>query len=781
MDPNTTQPRNSRPRQTPRSQQELLERKAFEQKKRTQMRVVYLLFIFVSYISLFLIVASASKTGCVDGRKWVAVGNSLGVQGSQKELAQRGNIYAATGEPLRVTVTYYKLTLDLKADPLERLIKKFGERPVLDTLSQTIFKYFPELKQKTSKSQMLQEWMAVRRSGTKRNVRPIDRAISYEEYKAFFGDSVVMNRYDRNGKYRGARYYQKAFSTTHVYVRSSPYGTLADATIGAIHRETGQGRSGLEKYYNDILAGINGHSYQKLAARNQVARIVTSAPIHGCDIYTTIDPIIQAEVTQALQNTLRGSEARCGAAILMEVSTGRVVAIANLRKKRKDAVYKEYENIACCDLREPGSTIKAASMVIALDRDLISLDEFVDVGNGYWSYGRSRVTDHNAPNGYGAITYEQAFMKSSNVAMAKMIVNGFENDKEGFRDAFLKLGFDSLYCEEIPGAQHSKLDPVKYWDGASLAWAAFGYKSAHPPINILAFYNAIANGGKLLYPRFVDRIVDKSGVVRYSFQPKVLRDSICSDATLAKMHKILRLVVTDGTGKAVNSPLVSISGKTGTAQIYSEEKHNYQGGHYISFCGFFPSENPRYSVMAVMDLPPDAPYYSAGLQTGGVVRAIAEAVTARGTARSISDVAPKRQKSEGARLLSGRLGEVSQFAAQEQMQLDIDQGLQHDTYVNIEPTSQGHWRVSPRQKSFHGVVPDLINLPVSEAMYQLQLRGLRGRLVGQGHVIAQSPVAGSPATAGSIVTLSLGYRKSNATAKSIESTEAKEKKSDDPR
>ena len=751
----------SKARREPRSVQERREHQAQEKSKRSSMRIWHTLFVVFSLASLIAIVISATKTGCVEGDKWVALSKTLDGPREKKEIALRGNIYASTGEPLRVTVAYYKIDLDLKAEGLKKLYEQCGERKVLDTLADVVLRHFPDIKEKKSHNQLVNEWtqkiQKTRNTKVHPIVDPIGRLITYYEYNAFFTDSLVMYRYDRKGNKKRSPYY-RGFKSQNRYVRACPYNHLADATIGSINKETGVGNSGLEAYYDDVLSGADGRSQVAYASRKGT-RIITTAPIHGYDLYTTIDPELQRVATNALREVLEASSALYGTAILMESSTGRIVAISNLKRLAEDPVYKERDNSACIDFVEPGSTIKPVSMMIALDRGIVTPEQTVDVGNGVWEYGKRFVRDHNAnKGGYGVITYEEVMKYSSNVGIAKMIVGGFHDSPNDFRKAFLDLGFDELCCQEIPGAQKSGIKPVDTWDATTLAWLSFGYVSRHPPINILAFYNAIANGGKMLNPYLVDRIVDKSGRVIHSAQPKVLRDSICSDRTIEQLRHMLRGVVVDGTGKAVNSPLVSISGKTGTAQTLNPKTRTYEHcGHYVSFCGYFPSDNPRYSVISTVMLPPGVPY-SAGHQPGAVVRAIAEAVASRGTARSVTEIPPKQDKLKGVHITSGRLGAISKFAAQEKADLEVGKGIQHDTPVAVEEASEGKWRVRAYSNVPKNVMPNLIGFSVSEALYQLQIRGVKVHLVGQGHVIAQSHAYGTELKKGEVIVLTLGYR-----------------------
>ena len=239
----------SKAKREPRSVQERREHHAQEKRKRSIMRIWHTLFVVFSLFSLFAIVISATKTGCVEGDKWVALSKTLDGPREKKEIALRGNIYASTGEPLRVTVAYYKIDLDLKAEGLKNLYEQCGERKVLDTLADAVLRHFPDIKAKKSHNQLINEWsqkiQKTRNSKAHPIVDPIGRLITYYEYNAFFTDSLVMYRYDRKGNKKRSPYY-RGFKSQNRYVRACPYNHLADATIGSINKETGIGKSGLE-------------------------------------------------------------------------------------------------------------------------------------------------------------------------------------------------------------------------------------------------------------------------------------------------------------------------------------------------------------------------------------------------------------------------------------------------------------------------------------------------------------------------------------------------------
>lgn len=701
-------------------------------KKRNTMRFIYTIFFACSIAASIAILVRSIKIGYIEGPHWLQCFERIRQEKVLVEPAIRGDIYATTGEPLRMSVAYYTLSLDLKAEGLLKLYKKYGERPILDTIAQMVCRNFPDIAQKKNRQLLVAEWQKEKRKG-KRIVYPIQRPISYYEYNRFFADKY-MSTYDSKGKRKGSSFYYRAFRSDNYYKRTSPLYNLADATIGTLDKDLNIGKSGFERGYDSILRGQDGSAKRTYVSRRP-SRIITKPPVHGFDLYTTIDSYIQHVATQALEATLQECYGDFGSATVMETHTGRIVAMCNLDKKSSGRYVEDY-NHACLDNIEPGSTFKAASMMIALDEKLVTPNETVDTGNGSWQYASYTISDTG--NKHGVMTYTQAMAQSSNVAIAKMIVNGFEHRKEAYLERLKDLGFGLTLTTEIPGAQRSQIPELGEWDKTTLGWLAHGYRSMHPPLAILTFYNGIASGGKLYKPYFVDRIVTKSGKVHQSFQPTLLRDSLCSTQTIEQLRAMLRQVVIDGTGRTVNSPLIEICGKTGTSKRYNKKTRSYKNnGYYISFCGFFPADNPRYTALVTIAIPHGQPPAS-GPWSGGVVRAIAEAIASKSAQRNIDELLPVQKNSYPTAVASGRLSAISAFAAQQDVQLQTPHNIAPNTLVSVSVQKDGHW-IATRKPSYKAnVMPDLYGLPLKEAMPLLQKRGLSVHLHGRGHVVAQS-------------------------------------------
>ena len=246
--------------------------------------------------------------------------------------------------------------------------------------------------------------------------------------------------------------------------------------------------------------------------------------------------------------------------------------------------------------RNPVSTFKVASIMVALEDGVCQPGDTVDVGNGIYMYKGARMTDHNNhKGGYGRISVEQAIWYSSNIGVAKTILKGYEKNPTKYVEGLYRIGLNEDLRLEIPGAGRAKIrrpdDTVRYWSKTALPWMSFGYETQIPPIYTLAFYNAIANNGKMVRPIFTKEILHNGKTVQ-SFSTEVVRESICSERTLNMIKDMLLGVVEKGTGKAVHSDFVRIAGKTGTAQIASGGVYR-QAGHQVAFCGYFPADEPE--------------------------------------------------------------------------------------------------------------------------------------------------------------------------------------------
>lgn len=411
------------------------------------------------------------------------------------------------------------------------------------------------------------------------------------------------------------------------YVRRQPYENLSLRTIGRIDPETGRGISGLEMYYNSWLAGKPGYSVrQRIAGRTD--DVVIEWPEDGYDVVSTLNADMMELVEIALRRRLHKTQSKWGCCVLMDVHSGEVRAISNL-KRSSDGEYYEGVNYAALRV-EPGSTFKALSLMVAIDDEKASLNDTVRISKRGWQYQDAVHVDAHAMD--TSLTLRSAFAVSSNIAFAKLITRCYEGSAYKFVKRLSKTGIMDSLTWEIPGCQTTNIQVPN--DVVTLSRMAYGYSLELTPLELLMFYNAVANDGKMVQPIFIKRIEDHGKVLERS-DTRVVKSAICKSSTLQDIRLAMHDVVWDdalGTAsktpwssKKVQSDNVHIAGKTGTAQILTNHKYDPHK-HRISFIGYFPEENPQYTCICMMEAPQGA--YDSGDDCGGVVKQVAEYVMA---------------------------------------------------------------------------------------------------------------------------------------------------------
>ena len=552
--------------------------------------------------------------------------------------------------------------------------------------------------------------------------------------------------------------YKSGFYTKEMVQRQKPFGTLASRTIGDIYGEieaggVTKGKNGLELQYDSLLRGEPGVSSVRRVGGGWT-NVVEIEPVDGMDIRTTIDINIQDITEKSLVDMLKKIDAESGTAVVMEVATGEVKAITNMGRIREGA-YAETKNHAVADEIEPGSTFKVASMMVALEDGICQPSDTVDVGKGIYMYKGARMTDHNMnKGGYGRISAEQAIWYSSNIGVAKIILKGYEKNPTKYVEGLYKLGLTIPLNLEIPGAGRAKIrmpnDTALYWSKTTLPWMSFGYETQIPPIYTLTFFNAIANGGKMVRPMFTKEIMHNGKTVQ-SFSTEVLKSSICSDNTLAIIKDMLLGVVEKGTGKAVHSDIIRIAGKTGTAQIASGGVYR-TSGHQVAFCGYFPADEPKYSCIVVIRRPRIG-YPSGGTMSGGVVKAIAEKVYASHMSFDVRDM---ERDSLAVILPAAKNGNLE---ALENVLDKLDVNVNTDSLETkwvVAKREDGEEELHLRDLAIReGLVPNVIGMGAKDAVFLLESAGLRVVLDGMGRVSAQSMGAGTRIAKGQSIRLTL--------------------------
>lgn len=520
--------------------------------------------------------------------------------------ATRGNILDCNGAPLASSMPQYLIYMDTR---VEALHTKNGElfKTHIDSLAMALHEIVGEKSAEEYKRMITQGYNA--RNG---RLRLCKKRINYLQKREL--DEVTLIK---KGQYKSGIIFEEQHD------RIKPFGRAASRTIGSIYGNGGYGNSGLEMAFEKELRGEPGVSArQRIGGRTENVTIREAQD--GYDIRTTIDANLQDIVEQNLLNPLERLNAEWGCCILMEVKTGEIKAIANL-DRGSDGNYYELQNHAVSRV-EPGSTFKPIALLVALDDGKIDIDDTVRIHKNGWKYMDLKHQDAHPMD--TVLTVRSGLAVSSNIMMAKIITHAYEGSAKKFVNRIARTGLtDSLYCE-IPGSQRVRIDVPR--DTVTLSKMSYGYSVELSPMQLAMFYNAIANDGKMMRPLLVTAIEDEGKTVK-SFKPEAVKNSICSSSTLEEIRGALHDVVWDnklGTasvnpwgGKKAQSNIVSIAGKTGTAQLLINGRYQNRR-HRITFVGYFPEEDPQYTCICMINDPKSG--YDAGYDCGGAVRRIAE-------------------------------------------------------------------------------------------------------------------------------------------------------------
>ena len=690
-----------------------------EKKQGTILRFA-LIFIGIA-CGFLLVLAQIIRLQTVERQHWL----SLAANQEPLEVVippRRGNIYDAEGRLLAGSLPRYMLTWDSRVEALR------GKNDTLfynniDSIAVGLSRIFRDKSAAAYKEQFIS---AYKRRDGRMKIQPAP--VSYTDMKR-----VKALPLFRRSKYTSGLIIEES------HKRIKPFGNLASRTIGGIYGETGAGNSGLEKRFNKELAGEPGLSERRRVAGKR-EDVTIEEPQNGCDIITTIDANLQDLTETMLRRQIEAIEGEWGCCILMEVGTGEVKAICNL-DRTSSGEYREMVNHAVMRY-EPGSTFKTVSMMAALDDGKVNFasDTFRVYKDG-WSYQDTRIRDaHPADTVYHV---RDAMAVSSNIALAKIVTQSYDKKAQKFTERVRRIGIcDSLPCE-IPGTQMTKLADPK--DMSTLAKMSYGYSVEMSPLQILTFYNGIANGGKMISPIIVKEL-QRNGKTVQRFESKVLKQSLCKPSTLAEIQECLHAVVWDnelGTasvlkwqGKVVRrkaqSPLVHIAGKTGTAQIF-ENGHYTTKHHRIAFVGYFPEEKPLYSCICVIHHPHLYGAYDAGANCGLVVRQIAEHTIAYTGITDSEELELPYDSIQKPDIMGGRQRNVSRAAKGADLKLPKTT----EEWVVVENMQQRGVQVSK------DVMPDVRGMAAMDAVFAVEQTGLQVQVRGKGKVWRQSLPAGT--------------------------------------
>ena len=650
----------------------------------------------------------------------------------------RGNIISSDGQLMASSLPEYKIYMDFKAggELKDSLLMLY-----LDSICDGLHQIFPDKSKAEFKSHILKG----RKKGS-RNYLLYPKRVSYIQYK----EAKRLPVFNMS-KYRGG-FHEQSFNQ-----RKKPFGSLAMRTLGDMYSDVTLGaKNGLELQYDSILKGQEGITHRQ-KVMNKYLNIVDIPPVDGCDIITTIDVGMQDIAEKALIDQLKEINGNVGVAILMEVKTGEVKAIVNMTKCN-DGIYREIKNNAVSDMMEPGSTFKTASIMVALEDGYITPDQKVDTKNGvYMMHGRP-MKDHNwHRGGYGVIDITKVLMVSSNIGVSRVIDENYHNQPEKYVNGLYKLGIATPLNLDIPGAAKKpniRRPTKENWSKTALAWMSIGYETQVPPMNTLAFYNAIANNGVMVKPKFVKAIV-KDGQIIKNIPTEVLNPAIASPKTIEQIQMILEKVVSEGLGQKAGSKQFHVSGKTGTAQV-SQGKGGYKTGrmqYLVSFCGYFPSEEPKYScIIAIQKSGLPA---SGGLMAGSVFSEIAERVYAKHLAQDLKGA------KDSTAILTPDVKHGNLTAAHYILnEIDIETTGTIPTHKN--KITWGNTQHNPNQNITltskeldEKKIPSVIGMGAKDAVYLLESLGLKVHVTGIGKVRNQSIPPGNTLIKGKTIQLRL--------------------------
>jgi cell division protein FtsI (penicillin-binding protein 3) len=696
-------------------------------------RANILLRVYLSFGLIVLLAVAVLVRLCdvqfVEGHKWRAMADSLSTKYINVEAA-RGNIYSSDGSLLATSIPEYELRMDLFAGGIDDDKVFYGK---VDSLALKLSQFF---KDKTPK-----EYSRYLRSARQDSARYllIKRKIGYQELKTIRTFPLY-----NIGKYSGG------LIAVQQNKRIKPFKFLASRTIGYKNENVANG-VGLEGAYGNY---INGESGKRLVQRiaggvwmpvNDEAEV---APKEGADIISTIDINMQDLAQSALERQLKLSDADYGTVILMEVNTGEVRAVANYTKV-SEGIYEEKFNYAIGGSQDPGSTFKLASYMALLEDKKVDTNTLVDTGDGFYRIPGHTIKDSHG--GIGVVTVMKAFEQSANTAVAKLVNNHYKDNPKQFTDHLYDIHMNERAVLQIPGEATPviKNPSNRSWNkNMTLPQMAYGYEMLITPLQILTFYNAVANNGKYIAPIFVKEIRRLGNPIE-QFHARVISNQICSDNTIKKLQAMLESVVTKGTGKLMGSPFYRVAGKTGTAQV-ADANRGYKGkrSYQSSFCGYFPADKPKYSIMVSINGAKNG-YYGATV-AGPVFKEIADRIYASDMQMysnvkdhfvgNTKNPEAKAGQSKAVKKVYTALGIKSLYAAK-------------SAYFNSIDTNNGV--VYEEYNSIKGIMPNVNGMGLKDALYLLGNVGLKTKVIGSGKVFSQSIPSGSKIGKGLAVELEL--------------------------
>lgn len=683
----------------------------------SRLGVVYL----ITFIVAVAILGQVLRIQMVSGETLRAEAESVS-ETHRTIPSSRGNILARDESTLASSLPRYEIAMDPNSTGMDQ--GSFDK--YLPGLAAGLSKVFPE---KTA-AQYLQLIKTAR--DARKGYVLIHKDASFDEVR--MTEKLPLFKL---GKFKGGLLLKM------ISVREKPYELLANRTIG--YAKEGETLVGIEGSFDYYLKGTDGRRLEERIGGGKWMPYSTDNevdPVDGWDVVTTLDVNYQDVAETALNDCLVKYQAEYGCAVLMEVSSGEILAMANLGRA-DDGNYYELKNYAINECLEPGSTFKVPAIMAALEDNFVKPEDTIQTFRGKFKLHGKDINDSHT-GGYGLITVQQVVEHSSNIGMARIIDKHYSAIPEHFLERLYGMGINLPLKLEIEGGQEPRIRTPEspFWSALTIPWMAFGYEVAMTPLQVLTFYNAIANNGTMVRPRLVRYLKSHSQRVM-SYKKDIMKSSICSRETLEIVKRMLIGVVNEGTAVNLKNDLYQIAGKTGTAVIFqgsrSYKDESGKKDYRASFVGYFPAENPKYSCIVVVSKPTGSTYYGATV-SGTVFKAISDKVFAtslelqKNLALS-SDTSMERIPAvspgdwqDTKKLLKNLNIPVTQA----QPDLALTRVVRNGDLLRADPV-----RIND------SLMPDFSGMGLKDVIPVLENMGYKIKVRGSGRIISQMPPAGT--------------------------------------
>lgn len=676
--------------------------------------------------------------------------------------AKRGDILAADGQVLATTLPEYKMYMDFMSWETDSVLRikdqLLRDRMLylkLDSVAQGMHELFPDIDPDEFKQHLLRG-----RAAKSHHWQLYKKQVSYVEYK-----KVMELPLFRLSRIQGG-----GFDKEEFLKRKHPYGSLAHATVGVYDEQRDSLRTGFEKRFDSYLRGKPGRGHKE-KVMNRFVPITDSMAVDGYDVVTTLDIAMQDLVEKTLRAQLQALQAEIGMCILMEVSTGDIKAVSSL-SRCSGGTYQELENRAMTSRREPGSVFKPMSFMVAMDDGKINMHSSARVGNGAHEFhGKTMRDSHRSGDSHLTLSVPDIIRTSSNVGVSLLINQHYGNNPRKFVEGLDRIGIRTDFQLPIDGYKppYIRYPEKGKWFATTLPWMSVGYETQVPPIQTLAFYNGVANGGKMMKPRIVSAIKNGDEIIEDFPVEYVIPDSrgnmMCSEQTLKNIKTCLEGVVARAncTGKDAYSKSFPIAGKTGTAQIWEHGRNT--GKYFVSFAGYFPADAPKYSMIVCIE---KAGIAYGGSMCGPVFKRIAESIWARDIRADIATTRDSTSHRHDLPIMrGGNLNSLS-FVLDE-LGLGYNRNYQtgnnilwggntSQTATSATLTSDGH-NMTKKDRALK--MPNVEGFGLRDAVYRLERMGLKVSVKGTGHVVYQSVPAGKGVKRGQEVAIALSSTSRN--------------------